>query len=157
DEARRAFEEAAEVARRLDDARLLAQTALHASAWFGSFFNVDHALTHLVQEALHALSDGDSAIRAALIATLASERLRAGNRESGIALSGGAVAMARRVGDRGALVAALWVASQLRWGPEDVEGRLATAAEIASLAESIGDYPRALRAREMRFTALLEM
>jgi hypothetical protein len=43
------------------------------------------------------------------------------------------------------------------WGPEDVEGRLASATEIASLAESIGDYPRALRAKEMRFTALLEM
>lgn len=157
DEARRAFEEAAEVARRLDDATPLAQAALHASAWFGSFFNVDHALTHLVEEALRALSDGDSAMRAALMATLASERYWAGNRESGIALSDEAVAMARRVGDPRALVAALWVASQLRWGPEDVEGRLASATEIASLAESIGDYPRALRAQEMRFTALLEM
>ena len=65
--------------------------------------------------------------------------------------------MARRLGDPRALVSALWVKSQIRWGPENVEGRLASATEIASLAESIGDYQRALRAHEMRFTALLEI
>jgi class 3 adenylate cyclase len=156
EEARRAFEQAAEIARRLGHSGLLAQSALHASAWFGTFFTIDHALTALVEEAFAAAGDADSAVRASLMARLAGERYWAGDRHGGQALCAEAVAMARRVGDRPALVAALWIQSQISWGPEDVEGRLASATEIASLAESIGDYQRALRAHEMRFTALLE-
>jgi class 3 adenylate cyclase len=157
DQARRAFEQAAEIARRLGRPDLLAQSALHASAWFGTFFTLDRGLMALVEEALAAVGDGDSAIRASLMATLADERYWAGDRESGVVLSDDAVAMARRIGDPRALVSTLWVASLIRWGPEDVERRLASATEIASLAESIGDYQRALRAREMRFTTLLEI
>jgi hypothetical protein len=157
DEARQAFEQAAQVARRLGRASLLAETALQTSAWFETFFTLDRALIALVEEALGALDPHDSALRASLMATLARERYWAGQRESGLELSDQAVAMARRVGDRRALLSALWIASQIRWGPEDVEGRLASATEIATLAESVGDYQRALRAREMRFTALLEI
>jgi class 3 adenylate cyclase len=157
DDARHAFERAADIARGLGRADLIAQTALHASAWFGTFFTHDHALTTLVEEALAAAGDGDSAVRASLLAILGGERYWAMDRESGLALSDEAVSMARRIGDPRALVSALWVASQIRWGPDDVEGRLASATEIATLAESIGDHQRALRAHEMRFTALLEM
>ena len=157
DHARRAFEHAADIARRLGHSTLLAQTALHASAWFGTFFTLDQALTALAEDALEALGEGDSPIRASLLAILGGERYWAGDREAGVALSDAAVAMARRIGDPRALVSALWVASQIRWGPDDVEGRLASATEIAALAESIGDHQRALRAHEMRFTALLEM
>lgn len=157
EQARQAFERAAEIARRLGRSDLLAQAALRASAWFGTFFTLDRALTTLVEEALAAVGDGDSAARAALLAVLGGERHWAGQREAGLSLSDDAVAMARRIADPRALVSALWVASQIRWGPDDVAGRLASATEIAALAESIGDQQRALRAREMRFTALLEM
>ncbi len=157
DQARRAFEQAADVARRLGQSTLLAQCALHASAWFGTFFTLGRALMTLVEEALGAVGDSDSTIRASLMATLAGECYWGGDRESGFALSDDAVAMARRVADPRALVSALWVKCQIRWGPENVEGRLASATEIAGLAESIGDYQRALRAHEMRFTALLEI
>ena len=81
-QARRAFEQAADVARRLGRPTLLAQSALHASAWFGTFFTLDRALMALVEEALDAVGDGDSAIRASLMATLAGERYWAGDRES---------------------------------------------------------------------------
>jgi predicted ATPase len=157
DEARQAFEEAADAARRIGRAPLLAECALRASAWFGTFFTVDRALMALVQEALTAVDQGDSVVRCSLLAVLASERYWSGERERGLALSADAVTMARRLGDSRSLVSALWVHSQIRWGPEDVEGRLAAATEIAALAESIGDHQRALRAHEMRFTALLEM
>jgi class 3 adenylate cyclase len=157
DEARQAFEQAAHVARRLGRASLLAETALQTSAWFETFFTLDRALIALVEEALGALDPHDSALRASLMATLARERYWAGQRESGLELSDQAVAMARRFGERCALLSALWIANQIRWGPEDVERRLASATEIATLAESVGDYQRALRAREMRFTALLEI
>jgi class 3 adenylate cyclase len=157
DQARRAFEQAADVARRLGHSTLLARTALHLSAWFGTFFTLDRPLIALVEEALKAEDDGDSAVRASLMATLAGERYWGGDRESAFALSDDAVAMAQRLSDRRALVSALWVRCQIRWGPENVEGRLACATEIASLAEAIGDHQRALRAHEMRFTALLEV
>lgn len=157
DEARHAFEQAAAVARRLRRPALLAQSALHASAWFGSFFTLDRSLMALLEEALDTTGDSDSAIRASLMATLAGERFWSGDREGGLALSEDAVAMAQRLGDPRALISALWVKSQIRWGPDNVEGRLASATEIAALAESVGDYQRALRAHEMRFTALLEI
>ncbi len=157
EEARHAFEQAAAVARRLEQPALLAQSALHASAWFGTFFTLDRPLMKLIEEALDTIGDDDDAVRASLMATLAGERFWSGDREGGLALSEEAVAMAQRLGDRRALVSALWVKSQIRWGPDDVEGRLASATEIAALAESIGDYQRALRAHEMRFTALLEL
>ena len=44
DEAREAFEQAADAARRIGRAPLLAECALQASAWFGTFFTVDRAL-----------------------------------------------------------------------------------------------------------------
>ena len=91
------------------------------------------------------------------MAILAGERYWSGDRESAFALSDDAVAMAQRLGDTRALVSVLWVRCQIRWGPENVEERLGRATEIASMAEAIGDHQRALRAHEMRFTALLEM
>jgi len=156
DQARRSFEQAAAVARQLAHSSLLARTALHLSAWFGTFFTHDHSLLALVEEALKAVDDGDSAVRASLMAILAGERYWGSDRDAAYALSDDAVAMAQRLGDPRALVSALWVRCQIRWGPEDVEVRLARATEIAELAGAIGDHQRALRAHEMRFTALLE-
>jgi class 3 adenylate cyclase/tetratricopeptide (TPR) repeat protein len=157
DDARLAFEAAAAAARRLGRSDLLARTALDASAWFGTFFTLDRSFMALVEEAFEATAGTDSPIRAALMATLAAERYWAGDRQRGLALSEDAVTLARRLGDPRALVTALWVQNQLRWGPENVDGRLASATEIAALAEAIGDHQRALRAHEMRFAALLEI
>jgi hypothetical protein len=44
-----------------------------------------------------------------------------------------------------------------RQGAATASPRLGWATEIASLAEAIGDHQRALRAHEMRFTALVEI
>ncbi|MFZ1121343.1 MAG: adenylate/guanylate cyclase domain-containing protein [Candidatus Binataceae bacterium] len=91
------------------------------------------------------------------MAKLAGESYWSGEHERGRTLCDEAVAVARRTGDPRALVSAFWVQNEINWGPENVEARLAAATEIAALAESVGDYQRALRAREMRFAALLEM
>ncbi len=156
-DARHAFEQAADIARHLGRIDLLAQTALSLSAWFGGFFNRGRPLIGVISEVLSSMDPGDTPIHAALTAKLGGEHYWTGAREKGLSLCEEAVAMARRIGDPRALVSALWDRSQISWGPENVEGRLATATEIASLAESIGDYQRALRAHEMRFTALLEI
>ncbi len=156
-EARHSFERAADIARNLGRTDLLAQTALSLSAWFGGFFNKGRPLIGVIAEVLSSMDPGDTAVRATLTAKLGGEHYWTGEREKGLSLCQEAVAMARRIGDPRALVSALWDRSQISWGPENVEGRLATATEIATLAESIGDYQCALRAREMRFTALLEI
>jgi class 3 adenylate cyclase len=157
EEARRSFEQAAEIARKLVRSDLLSRAVLGVSAWFGSFFTVDRGLKAMLAEVLATLGPNDTPIRATLMAKLAGESYWSGEHERGRALCNEAVAIARRTGDPRALVSAFWVRSEINWGPENVEARLATATEIASLAESVGDYQRALRAHEMRFTALLEM
>jgi eukaryotic-like serine/threonine-protein kinase len=157
EEARQSFEQAAEVARRLERSDLLSRAALSVSTWFGSFFSIDDALKAMLAEALAAIGPNDTPIRATLMAKLAGEFYWSGEHERGRALCDEAVAVARRTGDARALVSAAWVQNEINWGPENVEARLAAATEIAALAESVGDYHRALRAHEMRFTALLEM
>ncbi len=157
EEARQSFEQAADVARKLDRSDLLSRAVLSVSTWFGSFFSIDSALKAMLAEVLAALSPNDTPIRATLMAKLAGESYWSGEHERGRALCDEAVAVARRTGDPRALVSAFWVQNEINWGPENVEARLAAATEIAALAESVGDYQRALRAREMRFAALLEM
>jgi eukaryotic-like serine/threonine-protein kinase len=156
-QARQSFEQAAEIARRLGRTDLLAQTALSLGTWFGGFFSEGRPLVGAIEEALSAMAPTDTPLRAELIAKLAGEHYWTGQREPGLSLCKTAVQMARRLGDPRALVSALWSQCEISWGPENVEGRLAAATEIASLAESIGAHQRALRAHEMRFTALLEM
>ena len=157
EEARQSFEQAADVARKLDRSDLLSRAVLSVSTWFGSFFSIDSALKAMLAEVLAALSPNDTPIRATLMAKLAGESYWSGEHERGRTLCDEAVAVARRTGDPRALVSAFWVQNEINWGPENVEARLAAATEIAALAESVGDYQRALRAREMRFAALLEM
>jgi eukaryotic-like serine/threonine-protein kinase len=156
-QARHSFEQAAEIARRLGRRDLLPQTALSLGTWFGGFFNEGRPLIGAMEEALSAMPPTDSPLRAELMAKLAGEHYWTGQREPGLSLCKTAVEMARRVGEPRALVSALWSQCEISWGAENVEGRLAAATEIATLAESIGAYQRALRAHEMRFTALLEM
>ena len=150
------FEQAADVARKLDRSDLLSRAVLSFSTWFGSFFSIDSALKAMLAEVLAALSPNDTPIRATLMAKLAGESYWSGEHERGRTLCDEAVAVARRTGDPRALVSAFWGQNEINWGPENVEARLAAATEIAALAESVGDYQRALRAREW-FAALLEM
>ncbi len=157
EEARQSFEEAAEVARKLARSDLLSRAALSVSTWFSSFFSIDRALKAMLAEALAALGPNDTPIRATLMAKLAGELYWSGEHQRGRTLCDEAVAVARRIGDPRALVSTIWVQNEINWGPENIEARLAAATEIAALAESVSDCQRALRAHEMRFTALLEM
>jgi class 3 adenylate cyclase len=157
DEARQSFERAAEVARKLRRPDLLCRAALGISTWFSSFFKIDTGVRKLVAEALAALGTTDTPTRATLMAKLAGELYWSGDHEGGRSLCDEAVASARSSGDPRSMVSALWVQNEINWGPDNVQARLDAATQIATLAESVGDYQRALRAREMRFTALLEM
>jgi tetratricopeptide (TPR) repeat protein len=155
-EARQSFEQAIAIARTLGQADLLAKAVLAAGIWFDSYFKTDSGIISMLSEALDVLEEDDSAVRVALMARLAAEYYWSGDRRRGLELCDRSVAAARRIGDPQSLVAALWVKNQITWGPDNLDQRLARTTEIASLAESIGDYQHALRAHEMRFAALFE-
>src|SRR5262249_51967481 len=73
--AQAAFEQAAELARRLGLSSRLAEAALGCSMAYvwPDFGRPDHALQRLLEEALAKLGEGDSGMRAALVARLAME------------------------------------------------------------------------------------
>jgi DNA-binding CsgD family transcriptional regulator len=111
----------------------------------------------LLDEALATQPDGDTAVRARLLAGLARALRFAGDQERAAALCQEAVSVARRVNDPGALLYALhahWIAS---WRVEAIGERLSVATELHELAQKLGDTEVALEARMSRFRTLLEL
>jgi hypothetical protein len=90
--------EAAELARGLDSAELLARAALtHGLAY--SFGITDHVLVQLLEEALAALPPGDHPLRARMFARLGAAMTPAQVAAIPMGIARDAIAMARRVGD----------------------------------------------------------
>jgi tetratricopeptide (TPR) repeat protein len=119
---------------------------------------VDKPLVNLLEEALSALGEGDSALRARVLARLARELyFSAASADRRALLSRQAVEMARRVGDTAALATALQSRHLILWGPGDVKDRLAAATEIVQLAEEAGEREKALQGHELRLINLLEL
>jgi eukaryotic-like serine/threonine-protein kinase len=158
-EARQAFAEATEIARGLGVPELLARAALAASESSTLIFGTpaDAEMMALLREALDAIGDHDSGLRARLLARLAEELVEVEHRDHALALCQRAIEIARRVDDPGALVSALWTQHQLHWGPHDIDKRLESANEIIRLAEKAGGLDWSLRARQSRLTALIEL
>ena len=140
--------EAAEIARRIDDATLLALAGLAYGAVF-TMGGVDPVLVGLLEDALARLPDEDSALRARVMARLGAARqpsapqLRARDIELALA----AVAMARRVADRRELLGVLHSASGALYGAAHPAIRLPISREQERLAEELGDTTRLLHAR----------
>jgi len=158
-EAKQAFTRATELARELDDAVLLARAALAAGTWSTTLFgvNVNTEMVALLEEALAAIGDAASGVRAMLLARLAQELAATEPRNRALELCEEAIETARRVNDNAAMVSALWTQHQLLWGPDGVEKRLEAASEIVRLAEKAGAIDWALSAREFKLSALLEL
>lgn len=137
---RAACVEAAELARALGDAALLAQAGLA----YGSVFlmgGVDPVLVGILAQALSSLPDHDSPLRARVMARLAAARQpsppeeRARDIELGLA----AIAMARRVAVGRELLGVLHAASGVLYGKVEPSVRLPISKEQAALAEELGD------------------
>jgi tetratricopeptide (TPR) repeat protein len=135
--ARKTCDAAAAIARRLGDAQQLARAALGFGGRYYDVGTVDEPLVALLEEALAAQPPGDGPVRARLLARLADAQ-HFSSEERSVALSSEAIAMARRLGDRAALIHALagrhtalmhcdHLAERLEVGEEWL--RLATAAE----------------------------
>jgi predicted ATPase len=139
EQAREICLEAAGISRRLGAAEQLARAALGFGERQVEGGFVNRELIALLQEALDVLSPQDSALRARLLARLSLELTFSDEPERTDALSGQAVAMARRLADPAALrgtIEARWMA---RWGPDGLEERIGLAAEILRLARETGD------------------
>jgi predicted ATPase/class 3 adenylate cyclase len=162
DRTRAAFERAAEAARSLGSAAQLARAALGFGMPPIAPYTVDRTLVRMLEEALAALAESDSPLRAMVLARLASELYWSESRSRGAELSRQAVEMARRIGDRLTLMYALFMRHLAAWSLDNLDERLAIATEIVELAEQPGERLWAirvwgLRARYYRFVDLLEL
>jgi tetratricopeptide (TPR) repeat protein len=157
-EAHDTFRAAADTARALGSAPLLAQAALGYGApgqMAGGI--VDEELVQLLEEALEAVGDSEPALRSRLVGRLAIELSFSEARERRAELSSEAVELARQVGDPRGLGFALVARHWSLWGPGNVQERLEAANDLLGLAESSGDERLAIAGHRWRMIDLLEL
>jgi class 3 adenylate cyclase/tetratricopeptide (TPR) repeat protein len=154
-EARRRYQEAAELAGRMGDGERLARAAfgLGVELTAGS---VDELEVALLERALAVLGEADGTLRARVLGRLARALQSSPAPERRARLSQAAVAMARRLGDPATLAAVLYEGHLATWGPDNLQERLDVAAEVVQLAEAGGDRVMAVRGRGFLMADQLE-
>ena len=157
DAARATFQDAAATARMLGDAALLGRAALGFAGQWSVLGRVDEERLAVLEEALAALGEEDSPLRARLLARLALELYYSGDPGRRQALSEQAVELARRVGDPRTLAACLDARHYALWRPETVDERLEVAAELRRVAEQTGDAELELEGAGWTVVDLLEL
>jgi DNA-binding CsgD family transcriptional regulator len=151
------FERAAALARRHGDSEWLARAALGYAGAVVTPGIVNQRAVGLLNEALYALGEADSALRARVLGRLAMEYLYSSLRAERHALSQEAVAIARRLGERATLAFALRARHYAILGPDTLEQRFAVAIELARLADDAGDHELALQGMPWRVADLLDL
>src|SRR5262249_45636772 len=142
------FSQAADIARKRGAPEQLARAALGIGSGLPASGRVDELQVTILKEALSVLGEEDSALRVRLLAQLSialyySPELRD-------QLNQQSFEMARRVGDPGATLAALYGRHViLDWTPR-VEERLAVSTEILGIAERSGNEEMELKIRYRR-------
>ena len=127
---------AASMAQQLGDIERLARAALSNNRGFNSSSQgVDHDRVGVLNAALKALGDSDSATRASLLAQLAAELIADADWRHRAQLAGDALAMARRVADPSTLARVLTMGAVARWNPRTLAARNADLLEASQLAE----------------------
>ena len=152
------FHQAADLARQLRSPEDLARAALgfeETSRRPGLFGG---PAVHLLEEALDALGSDDNVLRVRVMAGLARALSFASAPERAEEVGQHAIAMARRIGDPAVLAFTL-KAHQYSLGgrPERISELVASATEMLTLAEDIGDKERAFDARFWRLFCALEL
>jgi DNA-binding CsgD family transcriptional regulator len=143
------FIAAAAIAGRINDAELLARSALGYGGRFAwARAGTDSQLIPLLRQALDLLPNTDDPLRARLLARLAGALRDQPSTEPRSSHGAEAVAMARRLGQNETLTYALlgWWSAALM-GPEDLDSQFAVAVELDELARAGGD-------RELRSDAV---
>jgi DNA-binding SARP family transcriptional activator len=154
---RTTFSAAGATARALGDPALLGRAALGYAGRWSQLGRVEEDVAALLQEALGALGEEDSPLRARLLARLALELYYAGDPQRRLALSEDAVALARRLGDPLTLAICLDARHYALWRPETVQERLAVAAELRRIAGAVGDPELELEGAGWTVVDLLEL
>jgi class 3 adenylate cyclase/tetratricopeptide (TPR) repeat protein len=161
--ARSSFERATEVARQLGAPEMLAQAALGYVSALGGFllsarFEVGATGVGLLEEALAALPEGDSPLRAWLLARLTAELYSANEPvERRVAVSDEAIEMARRLGNSEALVTALHSRHWALTTPGRALERLGHTGEMLRIAEETASRELEFLAHNARFFCFLEL
>ena len=150
--------EAARLAEAREDVDALARAALanHRGVLWSSVGFVDRDRVAVLESALQAIGDGDSAARARMLANLALELIWADERERRVRLSDEALAIARRVDDPATLAHVLVNRFYAIAAPGTLADRLADATELVALSERLGDPVIAARASSVRFRSAIE-
>lgn len=122
-------------------------------------FEVDLAdaeQTTLLDSALALLPEGDSVIKAGVLARVALGQAHGRMDSAPPALAREAIEMARRIGDAHAEAAAIAAWCDTASGPDFVRERIREAQRMRALSEADGDLTLALHARRLLVVALLE-
>jgi DNA-binding SARP family transcriptional activator len=152
-----AFRDAADLAERAGLARQLARAAIGYGgrfAWARSM--ADPAMVPMLERALAAIDEGDTALRVGLLARLATAARDEPLRERRTAIGEEALRLARRGTDPATLAAAVeghWIAIE---GPEELlrgDG-VAVGDELISLGERIGDKEKVFSGYDNRLHCL---
>lgn len=136
-------------------AQLLARAAL-GYARVSETGRVDHELIALLEEALAALGEEDSALHSRVLARLAVALYFSPDRGRREAYSRAAVGVAERLGDPRAHVNALVAQHFTIWGPDSLDERLRVASQVVHHATAIGEHETELEARVWCIADLLE-
>jgi DNA-binding SARP family transcriptional activator/tetratricopeptide (TPR) repeat protein len=157
-EAKTAFLQAAEIARRTGLPEALARAAVgYGGRTVWARAGHDPRLIALLRDALDALPPDDSAIRVRLLARLAGALRDEFSREPRAQLSAEAVEMARRLDDPATLAYALDGRFAAILGPDTAAERLAIATETLELARATEDGERIVQGHQTRLIALLDL
>ena len=111
----------------------------------------------LTREAIDAIDEGDSAVRARMMGSLAMLIYYDSTSEERDALTQTAVEMAQRIGDTQTIAYTLHSRHSAMWEPRYNEECLATATQIVRLGEDTGDKGMEARGEFMRIDSLLEL
>lgn len=156
--AKDAFLRGAEIARRRGFSEELARAALgYGGRFVWEAGRGDPHLVPLLEDALAALENEESPLRARLMARLAGGPLRDEvDRKRRAEMSRQAVELARRLRDPPTLAYVLDGRYAAVWWPDNLDDRLQIASELVEAADAAGDKERALQAHHYRCLALLE-
>jgi DNA-binding SARP family transcriptional activator len=155
--AREAFSSAARLARRHDDAALLAEAALGHAGLGIAIVDFDAETIAGLEEALGALASDAPVLRSRVQARLAVELYYAPDRRRSETLSADAVATARASGDPSALASALNARHVALWRPDRSDERLNTAAAMIAAAREAREPNQELQARNWHVMDLFEL
>ncbi|MBY0274617.1 AAA family ATPase [Candidatus Binatia bacterium] len=156
---RDSFEQAADIARRLDATDLFVRAALGVGAVAARKFTATsryESAPLLIREALRRLVDHAPGTEALLLSRLALHDLSSGARSEALRTSAEAVALARTSADLATLSEVLIVRNGVLFGPDHIAERLAIADEVIALGNQLLRNDLVMRGHALRFTVRFE-